>query len=262
VSAQSLQPWQVQSAIATIAVLVTIGLTAAGWAMAIRTAKLLQDRERSRRHKSVARALLAETRRIHQELGDPPEKSFGFSIYGSVPMVPEISRWVDAVMVDAASLDPDIVALFMTLDRELHNLRGDQHMVSQAYKNRDEAEVGVKKLKDSMDRDDPQDAEALSDRLGSYLTTLFEMERRERRASETVETLEHLRNRMDKSARETLAKLQEKLQTVAESADNEPRIRRGNTKRVTYLLRARQAVARAWATLPHRAVRSPGARRS
>lgn len=211
---QSFQPWQVQSGIAAIAVLITVALTTLGWRMAMRTAKLLQDRAREHRQRSVARALLAEVRRIRGELGPPADESFKLSIYGSKPMVPEISHWVETVMVDAASVDPEIIEHFMTLDRELHNLRGDQHMVSQAHDKRDEAREAVTRLKGSIDKEDDPDAEALADRLGTYFTTSMALERKQRQAEEAVDTLAHLRNRMDRSARLTLDKLERILNTT------------------------------------------------
>lgn len=211
---QPLQPWQVQSAIAAAAVIVTVALTTLGWRMAMRTAKRLQDRDREHRQRSVALAMLAEVRRIRGELGSRPDESFDLSIYGSKPMIPEISHWVETVMVDAASVNPEIVEQFMNLDRELHNLRGDQNMVSQAYDKVEEAREAVTRIKGSMDKNDESDAEAIAGRLGRYSTTLMALESKQRKAEERVETLEHLRNRMDESARLTLDRLQEILDTT------------------------------------------------
>jgi hypothetical protein len=207
----SLQPWQVQSLIAAIAVVATIALTSIGWVMAMRTAKRLQDRDREHRQRSVARALSAEVRRIGGELGPPPESSLELSIYGSKPMVPSISHWVETVMVDAAAIDPEIVANFMTLERQLHNLRGDQEKLWQTYDIAEKAEESVTRLKGSMNKDNPDDIEALAGRLGRYTITLAELERNARKATEAVDLLEHLRNTMDKSTRETLVKLENML---------------------------------------------------
>lgn len=72
------------------------------------------------RRKSVVAALLEETSRVRGELGPPPADD----VQPIVPrgsMVPSIHPWMQPIIPEVSDADPQIVGLFLTLDRDLLN---------------------------------------------------------------------------------------------------------------------------------------------
>lgn len=97
----------------------TVILSVGGWIVGIFSATYLQDRARKARGREIAGALLAEVRRLQDELGYP------FSVGA---LVPTVNPWVQSAFVDAAGADPRLVEHFLTLERHLFNLRSQQNI--------------------------------------------------------------------------------------------------------------------------------------
>jgi hypothetical protein len=83
----------------------------------------------------VARNLSQETKRVREELGKERSKVIDVDFDGLSFDVPTIHPWMNALVPEAATISGDVVGRFMTLDRELHNLKIllGQHREAHAY---------------------------------------------------------------------------------------------------------------------------------
>lgn len=95
----------------------TVVLAVGGWVVGIVSATYLQDRARRVHRRAIAGALLAEVRRLQEELAHP---------FSSGALVPTLNPWVQSAFVDAAGADSRLVEHFLTLERHLFNLRSQQ----------------------------------------------------------------------------------------------------------------------------------------
>ena len=111
----------------------------------------MQDRDVRRRHLGVARALLAELRRVSGELGAENEAFIESTINGAQTVVPQLASWTESLLTDFASTDPHLLPGFMNLNRFLHNVSVQRESLTRARKHLAEQERFAEALESGDD---------------------------------------------------------------------------------------------------------------
>ncbi len=95
-------------------------------------ATYLQDRQARRRHLGLARALLAELARIHDEAGMKSARYVGVGSGGLWAAIPQLSEWTTGYVAELASGDTDVLGEFIRLERCLKNLHASNDQLHSA----------------------------------------------------------------------------------------------------------------------------------
>jgi hypothetical protein len=95
----------------------------AGAVLGFFAARAAAWRDRKVQSRKIARNLSQETTRLRDELGREGSKIIDVNFDGLSFAVPKIHPWMTALVPEAAMISGNVVGLFLTLDRELHNLK-------------------------------------------------------------------------------------------------------------------------------------------
>ena len=107
------------SEFSVLGAVLTVVLTLTGGAIGLRGSAWLQERDQARRQRNTAMALREDLRRICAALGAPGIAGVPSLEVGSEPDVLRVHPWVEGLITDLASADPEVVRRFLALQHDL-----------------------------------------------------------------------------------------------------------------------------------------------